>query len=282
MPARILALLAVLSWAALAMGDDGVTPASGTSWLTRRGLVMTDASFGRLGGLRATGGSAPVSPPWPWPQLPERWLVTGGDLYRFDCRSCHNTDGSGLPPEINSLLDPVRATSAAYLRQRMAERGRTMDAQTAHQLAAQAAGNIRLRLQNGGQKMPAFAHLRPAEIDALLAHLERLANVPKAAPSPARLVLSASQVGQHVVKGTCLICHDAAGPGSRASLDGRPIPSLATLVESRTLPQVIAKVHTGSIAGERRGEMPQFPYLSDEEIGAAYVYLIRYPPAAAH
>ena len=134
-----------------------------------------------------------------------------------------------------------------------------MDAQTAHQLAAQAAGNIRLRLQNGGQKMPAFAHLRPAEIDALLAHLGKLANVPTAAPSPARLVLSSSQVGQHVVKGTCLISHDAAGPGSRASLDGRPIPSLATLVESRTLPQVIAKVHTGSIAGERRGEMPQFP-----------------------
>ena len=281
-PARMLAVFALLFSAALAMGDDGVTPASGTSWVTRRGLVMIDASFGRLGDLGATGGRAPVSPPWPWPQLPERWLVTGADLYRFDCRSCHNSDGTGLPPEINSLLDPVRATSAAYLRQRMAERGRTMDARTARQLAAQAEGNIHLRLQNGGQKMPAFPHLRPAEIDALLAHLGRLANVPPAAPSPVRLVLSASQVGQHVVKGTCLICHDAAGPGSSASRDGTPIPSLATLVQSRTLPQVIAKVHTGSVAGERRGEMPQFPYLSDEEIGTAYLYLLRFPPVAAH
>ena len=129
--------------------------------------------------------------------------------------------------------------------------------------------------------MPALPHLRASEIDALFAHLGTLAGLPPSAGPPTRLVLSTSQVGQHIVKGTCQICHDASGPGSVSSRDGKPIPSLAMLVDTRTLPQMIAKVHTGSVAGERRGEMPQFPYLSDEEMGAAYVYLIRYPPATS-
>lgn len=264
--------------------EGEVTPASGRSWVSRRGLVMLDASLGRISGFGQTSAApAPASlPSWPWPVLRDRWVLTGADLYRLDCRSCHGADGTGLPPEINSVLDPARASSAVMLQKRMEERGRPIDARTARGLASQAEGNLRLRLFNGGEKMPALPHLSSPEIEALLAYLGRLAGVPGGAREEVRVTLSAAQVGQHIVKGTCQICHDAAGAGTYSGRNGtgKLIPSLATIVETRSVVDVIRKVHTGSATPEERGEMPLFTYLSEEEIGAAYVYLLMDPPQA--
>jgi mono/diheme cytochrome c family protein len=259
-----------------------VTPPSGPSWLTRRSLVMLDASLGRIGSVGHD--AAPVTgPTWPWATLRERWTLTGADLYRLNCRSCHNPEGTGLPPEINSVIDPMRATSPTLLKKRMEERGRSMDAQTAHDLAAQAEANVRKRLHEGGEKMPALPHLTAVEADAILAHVGRLAGVPEAERKDPRLPLSTVQVGQHVVKGTCQVCHDTSGPGSYSgrSGTGKLIPSLTVIVETKSLPDVIRKVHTGSPSAESRGEMPLFPYLTDEEVGAAYLYLVSRPPQAA-
>jgi mono/diheme cytochrome c family protein len=258
-----------------------VTPPTGPSWLVRRNLVMLDASLGRIGNVAVPAATAlPQGPAWPWPALRERWTLTGADLYRLNCRSCHNAEGSGLPPEINSVLDPMRATSSVLLRKRMEERGRSLDPQTAREMAAQADANIRKRLHDGGEKMPALPHLTMADVDAILGHLGHLAGLPQAEHKDPRLSLSTAQVGQHVVKGTCQICHDTSGPGTYSGRNGsgKLIPSLTAMVETKSMPDVIRKVHTGSPSAESRGEMPLFPYLSDEELGAAYVYLVSYPP----
>ncbi|MFI5183061.1 MAG: c-type cytochrome [Vicinamibacteria bacterium] len=260
-----------------------ITPPAGPSWLVRRNLVMLDASLGRIGNVAVPATAAgPQGAVWPWLALREHWTLTGADLYRLNCRSCHNALGSGLPPEINSLLDPMRATSSALLKKRMEERGRSLDAQTAREMASQADGNIRKRLHDGGEKMPALPHLSPAEVDAILGHVGRLAGLPEAERKDPRLTLSTAQVGQHVVKGTCQICHDTSGPGTYSGRNGtgKLIPSLTVIVETKSMPDMIRKVHTGSPSAESRGEMPLFPYLSDEELGAAYVYLVSHPPQA--
>ena len=59
--------------------------------------------------------------------------------------------------------------------------------------------------------MPALAHLQEADIDVLYAYLTRLAGSPDASPQSKRTT-SWARLGEHVVKGTCHICHDAVGP----------------------------------------------------------------------
>jgi mono/diheme cytochrome c family protein len=265
-----------------ALGQE-VTQPSGTSWLLRRGLFMSESSFGRIG-EQGHGSTPPGSGvTWPWPGLPQQWSLTGADIYRLNCRSCHNTDGSGLPPEINSVLDPVRAASPALIRQRFESRGRPVDAATLRDMVNQARESLLGRFHYGGEKMPAYPHLTKPEITALLDQLGRLAGVPEAKGPELRVTESLPAVGQLLVKGTCQTCHDAVGPGSYSARNrgGQLIPSLADIVEKRTVLEVVQKVKTGSSTKSGRGEMPLFLYLSDEEIAAAYVYLVSYPPQAA-
>jgi mono/diheme cytochrome c family protein len=164
---------------------------------------------------------------------------------------------------------------------RFESRGRPADPKMVQDLVKQARDALRERFHLGGEKMPAFSHLTKEETEALLDSLGRLARVPEATGPEVHVTESLPEVGQLVVKGTCLICHDAAGPGSySARSGGRLMPSLASIVESRSVLDVVRKVKTGSPTKEGHGEMPLFSHLSDEEIGAAYVYLVSYPPQA--
>jgi mono/diheme cytochrome c family protein len=263
-------------------GGQELTAPTGPSWLARRGLFMLDSSFGRIGNQRP--GASPVGPGprWPWPPLPQQWTLTGADLYRLNCRSCHNADGTGLPPEINSVLDPVRAASPALIKQRFEARGRPADPATIKELVKGARDSLLERFHYGGEKMPAYPHLSEVEVHALLDHLGRLAGTPEARGPEPRVVESLPHVGQLLVKGTCQICHDATGAGSYSSRDrGQLIPSLAAIVETKTARDVVQKVRTGSPTTQGHGEMPLFLYLTDQEVAAAYVYLVSYPPQAA-
>jgi mono/diheme cytochrome c family protein len=259
-----------------------VTAPSGLSWLGRRGLFMSSASFGRVGDIIPRSGPAqPGQGGWPWRGLDEKWSLTGMDVYRLNCRSCHNADGTGLPPEINSVLDPVRAASPGLAKARFESRGRSADPKVVQDLVKQARDALASRFHFGGEKMPAFSHLTQPETDVLMNALGRLAGVPEAKGPEPHVSETLPEVGQLLVKGTCLICHDAAGPGSSSDRSGgRLIPSLAAIVETRSVLDVIRKVKTGSPTKEGHGEMPLFSYLSDAEIGAAYVYLVSYPPQA--
>ena len=96
-------------------------------------------------------------------------------------------------------------------------------------------------------------------------------------------------MGEHVVKGTCHICHDATGPRPThdAMLLQGVIPSLTVLIADNPQVEFIRKARSGApvFAGRPlfhyRGRMPVFHYLHDEELAAAYDYLVAYPPQAA-
>jgi mono/diheme cytochrome c family protein len=272
-----------------------VTPVSGPSWLHHLGLDMSETEMGQRGGaetaahegirsimrrylslLRSNGDEAAAV-------LDETFVLSGADLYRLNCQSCHGPDGAGAPPEIKSLLDPVRGTSVELTLERMKERGTPIDRNMAEELASQALDEVRNRLKMGGEKMPPFDHLRGDEVDALLDYLDRLADVPVNDRAELHVTETASRVGEHVIKGTCHICHDATGPGGgHMTMMQGIIPSLASFPQEQSLSVVLRQVEYGSSSMMgmmmRSNTMPALPFLAEDEVAAGYFYLVEYPP----
>ncbi len=262
-----------------------VTPVAGPSWLKHLGLAVADTRLGRNGGTGAGGAAAGREPDLaqrePNQALTQQFQLTGADLYRMNCRSCHGPDGKGAPPEIHSLIGPIEGTSPALIQRRMEAKGAPISEEMAAQMAHEAEQAIRDRLQRSGEKMPAFAYLRPEEVAALLSYLDELAGIPGKRPGEV-VNESAGHVGEEVIKGTCHICHDATGPGgSRMTIMMRGIiPSLASLPDDHSLGSFMDQVHYGTMgmmmmSGNR---MPPLPFFTDQEIAAAYLYLLAYPP----
>jgi mono/diheme cytochrome c family protein len=265
-----------------------VAPVSDTSWLEHLKISFDRTSMGRMG-QNTPPPTIRYEPKWNQlagsEDLNERFVLSGSDLYRLDCESCHQPDGRGSPPEIHSLIEPVQATSAPFMEQRMKAMGRPITAAMARDMAAAGEAAIRTRLLKGGEKMPPFEHLQGAEVDALLAFLRELAGVPGAAGQQIRIAEPYARVGEHLVKGTCHICHAATGPGTNPeALLRNVLPSLASFPREKTIFFVMQKVRQGApvamgplheVSG---GRMPVFSYLTDDEVAAAYLYLIIYPP----
>ena len=265
-----------------------VAPVSGPSWLDNLNISFDRTSMGRMG-QNTPPPTVRYEPKWNQlagsEDLNERFVLSGSDLYRLDCESCHQPDGRGSPPEIHSLIEPVQATSAEVMEQRMKAMGRPITPDMARDMAAAGEAAIRTRLSKGGEKMPPFEHLQGAEVDALLAFLRELAGVPGAASQQIRIAEPYTRVGEHLVKGTCHICHAATGAGtSPEALLKNVLPSLASFPREKTIFFVMQKVRQGApvamgplheVSG---GRMPVFSYLTDDEVAAAYLYLIIYPP----
>lgn len=288
-----------------------VTPVSGPSWIKRLGLPSTRATaMGRVGGDRPAPSSERREPPGlstggrpsgrvgrivdqilslfrtetkkSSDLMSQAFTLTGADLYRVNCQSCHGPDGTGSPPEIKSLLDPVRGASPTLILQRMEKLGRSIDEEMARELAAGAEATLRQRLEKGGEKMPPFKHLRGDEVEALFEYLKELAGVPASERREILVTQSVARVGEHLVKGTCHICHDATGPGGghMAMMRGI-IPSLASFPRELSIQQVVRQVRLGSsrMMSMMGGDtMPAFPYLTEAEVAAGYLYLVEYPP----
>ena len=259
------------------------TPVEGDSWLRHLGIPFIASNMGRVGNWGSPSPSAPDQPSSR--EGPDGdFLLSGADLYRLNCQSCHKADGSGVPPAINSLIGPVQATSPVMIRAQMKQRGIDLDAKTVNQLVSQAQASLRTRLQNGGEKMPPFRHLAPEEVAALLAYLEQLAGIPGAEQKQVWLSEPETRVGEHLVRGTCHICHEATGPGLAVGVAmTEAIPSLASLPRDRNQSEVIRKVREGlsrpmPMMTSNRGEMPIISHVTPEEIAAAYAYLVCYPP----
>jgi hypothetical protein len=91
-----------------------------------------------------------------------------------------------------------------------------------------------------------------------------------------------------VIKGTCHICHDASGPRptAEAVLYG-VIPPLNIIRAENSRATFVWKAKNGAaVAGDGpgfhyRGRMPVFYYLHEEELAAAYDFLVAHPPVAA-
>lgn len=260
-----------------------ITAVEGDSWLRHLGIPFIASNMGRL----ANWGPSPSLPPSQRSsgEGPDGdFLLSGADLYRLNCQACHKADGSGAPPEINSVIGPVQATSAVMIRAQMKQRGMELDAKTLGDLVSQAESALRNRIQNGGEKMPPFRHLAPEEVTALRAYLEELAGVPGAERRQTWLTEPAGRVGELLVKGTCHICHEASGPGLGVGLElTESIPSLASLPVERFPYEVIRKVREGvsrptPMRTSNHGQMPIFSDVTPSEVAAAYAYLVRYPP----
>ena len=292
---------------------DVVTPVHGPSWLKRLGIFDIRASaMGEMGGYDPPPPSPRKEPEFPVSTarygnsmgmgmggmmgrsysnyrlspaeaerlMGERFFLAGSDLYRLDCRSCHGPDKNGLPPEINSLIGPFQGTSAALIETRMKKLGRPVGAEMAKELASQAEENIRQRLQNGGKKMPPFRHLDRKEVDALFHYLKAYVGAPESKGKEILVMQSVSRTGEHLVKGTCQICHDATGPGvGRMGMMRGIIPSLASFPWEQSMQSIVWQVELGSrrmmMGGQR---MPAYPYITAQEAAAAYLYLLQYPP----
>ena len=315
---KLLVLLAAL-WSAVVLAAAAqpsevltpkVTPVKGQSWLKHLGLTIEQTHMGQMGG-QAPAPETQRKEPTPeasgestFTRLIERifdlfrrgrgeeakqkpmnapFTITGADLYRLNCRSCHGPDGTGAPPEIKSLIGPVRGTSPALIQARMKKLGHPVSEQVLKQLADQGTQAIRTRLQNGGKKMPPFRHLKGAEVDSLLMYLKQLAGVPKSEWHPIPVTESVARVGEHLVKGTCPVCHSATGPGAGRMMTMRGvIPSLASIPAEMSPGMVDQKVRYGmrgmaAMMGFRP-RMPVFSYLTEPEVLAAYLYLESYAP----
>ncbi len=269
--------------------DVPVTAVQGESWLSHLHRPFDESSMGRTWELGPP-------PPMPGEEAPH-WqlklspgfatpIVTlhGSDLYRMNCQGCHQESGLGAPPEINSVIDPVRATSVVVITARMKKAGREMNRADVAELAKQSKVLLLQRLHNGSQNMPP-PNLSEAEIRSVVAYLEQLSGVPGAGKKQIAVKESSYRVGEQIVKATCHICHSATGPNPNPQqiLEGA-IPPLGTLTTRVSLPEFVRKVTKGApiIMGmppmSYRGRMPVFVYLSEDEAADAYLYLTLYPP----
>ena len=268
-------------------GDVSVTPTAGESWLNHLNRSFGNTSMGktgRLGPPPAADGSMPTGAELGFvPSRQEKVRLRGADLYRLNCQGCHGETGEGAPPEINSVINPVRATSASLVVERMKARGMDVGASDAAELAKQAQNALLQRIHAGGESMPAFPQLNDAETRALIGYLKQLAGVPGATQST--VTESPVRVGELIVKSTCHTCHDATGANPTAQqLENGAIPPLQTLPTRVDELQLIRKVTDGApvLMGHpatlHRGRMPVFYYLSREEASDVFLYLTSYPP----
>jgi mono/diheme cytochrome c family protein len=273
---------------ALLLRDDShVTPVSGPSWLNHLNRSFGDTSMGKTGRLGPGPQEEGALQQTQAPIFSSRDGVTlhGPDLYRLNCQGCHGESGLGAPPEINSVINPVRATSVSLVVARMKDKGMDISYDEASKLAEQSKAALLDRLNKGGENMPAFPQLSEAETRALVAHLNHLADVPGASGDSRAVKESHARVGELIVKSTCHTCHSAIGPnpGPQELMDGA-IPPLSTLTTRKNQSDFVRKVThgepvlMGTPAMLCRGRMPVFFYLTDEEAADVYLYLTLYPP----
>lgn len=254
--------------------DASVSSVTGPGWLEHLGLTPSQTHMGQMGGSESVERNQRG-------HANRTFVLSGADLYLLSCRSCHGPKGSGFPPEINSLIGPVQAASYIMVQRRMNARGTEIGDDMAREMASEAKKSLLDRLKNGGKKMPAFAYLRGDEENALLAYLDQLAGVPVGKHAAQPVAESGARVGELMVRGTCHICHNATGPGGgHMGMMRGVIPSLASMPEERSLREMVQQVRNGSsgmmmMMGQR---MPAFPYFTETEIEAAYLYLQDYPP----
>ena len=263
-----------------------VTPVAGPSWLNHLNIKYENSSLGRGAGRYGpsptdTGPSTRRSPSSP---IPRSAVLTGADLYRLNCQACHRAEGTGAPPEIKSVLSLVQGSSLKWLRQQVKQEGKAESVPALQAQATKARAELYRRIREGGQRMPPLQHLDAADIDALYSYLGELAGAKASLPASSPRV-TWTRLGEHVVKGTCHICHDADGPRpSPESMLQGAIPPLTMLVADNAQAVFIRKalegapVTMGRVSLHYRGRMPVFYYLRDEDVAAAYDFLVAYPP----
>ena len=291
-----LVIVTALIVQATAQKSVPVTPVTGESWLSHLHRALENTSMGKTVRL----GPPTIVPTRAMAEQNAARLqsvifeaakpsvtVQGADLYRLNCQGCHGEFGLGAPPEINSVIEPTRATSASLIMARMKQRGLDTSWSQASEMANQAKGSLLERLHKGGTDMPPFPHLSEPEVRAIFSYLRQLAAIPGAERQQVHVGESPVRIGEHIVKSTCHTCHNAAGvnPSPNELMQG-VIPPLSSLTTRVTVQEFERKVRHGApiMMGTPvlpyRGRMPVFDYLSESEVADAYLYLKMFPPSA--
>ena len=136
--ALLLAALGVVARPAASGDSRGaveVTPVEGPSTLHHLKLTIERSSMGWGGQWSPPPSLVPPSQSRAENTDRRALVLSGADLYRISCRACHKPDGSGSPPEINSLIGPVQAASFQWMTQRMKAMGRPADPALRFQIA---------------------------------------------------------------------------------------------------------------------------------------------------
>lgn len=270
--------------------DSEITAVTGESWLHHLNRSFGETSMGKTWRL----GPATDDPT---PRLhnsvlsdttasgSEMETLHGADLYRLNCQGCHGEYGLGAPPEIGSLVDPVRATSVTLVTERMKKTGMELSRRETAELVKQSRSALLKRLHEGGKDMPSFHHLSEAEIRSLVAYLGQLAGVPGAEKGQVAIQERHARVGELIVKSTCHVCHDATGLNpTPAHLFEGAIPPISVLTARVNQAQLVRKVTSGApvvvgaASSAYRGRMPVFGYLTESEAADVYEFLTEYPP----
>lgn len=251
---------------------------TGESWLQHLGRALSDTSMGKTGEF----GPSPDQPLAPV-QAAQPTLAsstkTSADLYRYTCRGCHGASGEGAPPEIHGVINPVRATSPTLVLQRLQNLGAPIGAAEARNMAREAHAALVTRLRQGGEAMPNFSYLGPAETAAILHQLEVLAQIPNQR-GELNLAESPLRIGELIVRSTCHTCHSATGsnptPGDLMAGAIPPLSALTTRVNQRDFLRKVtrgAPILMGDDPQLYRGRMPVFRYLTRDEVSEVYAYL---------
>lgn len=270
-----------------------MTAITGESWLNHLHRSFAETSMGKTWHLGPA--AAELDPGVQTAQPPSlvnfgmfRVTVRGSDLYRLNCQGCHGESGEGAPPEINSVINPVRATSVDAVIERMKSTGAEISHAEARKMAQQSRNALLQRLHNGGDNMPAFQHLSEAEIHALLAYLKQLSGIPGSENEQMVVKESPYRIGEQIVKSTCHTCHSAVGANpTPQDLGDGAIPPLSTLLTRVSEAELIRKVTHGAPISmgqppmTYRGRMPVFDYLTPQEADDVYWYLAAYPPSGS-
>lgn len=265
--------------------DTAITAVTGESWLHHLHRSFDETSMGKTFRLGPPDPATDLAAPHLRSSNMGARILHGSDLYRLNCQGCHGESGLGAPPEIGSVINPVRATSKVLVSERMKEAGMEISRRQTAELVSQSRDLLLKRLHEGGQDMPSFHYLSEAEIRSLVAYLKQLAGVPGAEKDQVTIQESHDRIGELIVKSTCHTCHSATGlnPTSAELFEG-VIPPLSVLPVRVNRAQLVRKVTSGApvVMGTPssvyRGRMPVFGYLSEDEAADIYKYLTRYPP----
>jgi mono/diheme cytochrome c family protein len=253
------------------LDEASIEPVAGPSWLTRRGVTYDRPDLGAATPDARAGRVSAGEPRQPLATVPDL-ILDGAALYRLNCLACHRDEGLAASLAPPSILQPVEGSSLTGMRHRLQQDATRV--------------NLSGLIRHGTALMPARVHLKDDDLETLTLYLT-LPTGPKQTERRARRVGSWTQLGEHVVKGTCHICHDAISPSpSPANAQPGAIPSFEKLLAMKSVTEFIDKARKGLpvMAGEpglfHAGRMPTFDYLRDEEIAAAYLFLAMYPPMA--
>ncbi len=172
-------------------------------------------------------------------------LTKGATLYTLNCSGCHGPNREGKPPTFPSLVDITKRMSQ---------------------------DEVRVKIKNGGEGMPALKHLSGDDINAIIAFLWNSDNAQQLDSVQAQLQLSLATQGKMIFQSHCASCHPVTADQqpsrqSQYMCRGMSPPPLAGITKR------ISRQAFDRILDIGPCYMPSFEHFSKEQRDALWAYL---------